>query len=185
MLIMMTMPVVTDRSRRSARRGGGRGGGGGGVFSTPFSYYCVVLVLHLVLLQFCVIFAAGDDVHLQRMTLLIRYENSQGLSFCLSEHEEEDQLDSRMQLPRHALSFDQWDPTSSSISLEFIRRKAPKGRPPPPIIPSNSRRAPPPPPPRPCPPPPPPEEHNKKKHHHHPAAPPPLPPPSSAPPASG
>jgi hypothetical protein len=44
----------------------------------------VVLVLHLVLLQFCVIFAAGDDVHLQRMTLVIRYENSQGLSFYLS-----------------------------------------------------------------------------------------------------
>jgi hypothetical protein len=82
MLLMMTMPVVTDLSRRSARRGGGRGGEG--VFSTPFSYYCVVLVLHLVLLQFCVIFAAGDDVHLQRMTLVIRYENSQGLSFCLS-----------------------------------------------------------------------------------------------------
>ncbi len=79
MLIMMTMPVVTDLSRRSARRGGGEG-----VFSTPFSYFCVVLVLHLVLLQFCVIFAAGDDVHLQRMTLVIRYENSQGLSFYLS-----------------------------------------------------------------------------------------------------
>lgn len=90
MLIMMTMPVVTDLSRRSARRGGG--GGGKGVFSTPFSYYCVVLVLHLVLLQFCVIFAAGDDVHLQRMTLVK----------ILKEHEEEDQLDSRMQLPRHA-----------------------------------------------------------------------------------
>ncbi|CAK9257672.1 unnamed protein product [Sphagnum jensenii] len=173
MLIMMTMPVVTDLSRRSARRGGG--GGGEGVFSTPFSYYCVVLVLHLVLLQFCVIFAAGDDVHLQRMTLVK----------ILKEHEEEDQLDSRMQLPRHALSFDQWEPTSSSTSLEFIRRKAPKGRPPPPVIPFNSGRAPPPPPPRPRPPPPPPEEHNKKKHHHHPAAPPPLPPPSSAPPASG
>ncbi|KAH9551128.1 hypothetical protein CY35_10G107300 [Sphagnum magellanicum] len=45
------------------------------------------------------------------------------------EEEEEDQQDSRMQLPRHALSFDQWDPTSSFTSFEFIRRKAPKGRP--------------------------------------------------------
>jgi hypothetical protein len=78
---MMMMPVVTDLRRRSAR------GGGEGVFSTPFSFFCVVLVLHLVLLQFCVTFAAGDDVHLQRTTLVIRYENSQGLSFlsvCVS-----------------------------------------------------------------------------------------------------